>query len=218
MQGIIPIKPLELVKQEGKIDQFIGVWDKFVPKSVCKKIIDNYEDTLEKISTNAFDDQNLSVMDGNTQFDTRKLGRSDISLMMNQYSSASTIQMSQYLQSCFNHYIDEFPQLASEILFSSDMKIQKTSPGGGYHVWHCENSSYSHSSRTLVWAIYLNDIKEGGETEFLFQHKRFAPTTGTVVIWPAAFTHVHRGNPPLNGDKYILTGWYLTAPRINRSL
>ena len=28
-----------------------------------------------------------------------------------------------------------------------------------------------------------------------------------MVIWPAGFTHCHRGNPPLDRDKYILTGW-----------
>ena len=216
--SVVPIKPLELVRQEGSFDQFIGVWDKFVPKSICQKVIEDYESTLERISSNTFENTNIEPMHGNAQFENRKLGRSDISLMMNQYNPNLAGQLSQYLQACFNHYIDEYPQLASEIIFSSDIKIQKTGPGGGYHVWHCENSSYAYASRTLVWAIYLNDIKEGGETEFLYQHKRVIPKAGTTTIWPAAFTHVHRGNPPLANDKYILTGWYLTAPRLSRSV
>jgi len=53
----------------------------------------------------------------------------------------------------------------------------------------------------------LNDVKEGGETEFLYQSVRVSPKKGTLVIWPAAFTHVHRGNPPLSGTKYIMTSW-----------
>ena len=57
--------------------------------------------------------------------------------------------------------------------------------------------------------IYLNDMPEGeAETEFLYQKKRVGPTRGTVVIWPAGMTHVHRGNPVYTQDKYILTGWY----------
>jgi len=53
----------------------------------------------------------------------------------------------------------------------------------------------------------LNDVEEGGETEFLYLKKRFKPIRDRLLIFPAGFTHTHRGNPPLSGDKYILTGW-----------
>ena len=29
-----------------------------------------------------------------------------------------------------------------------------------------------------------------------------------MVIWPAYFTHLHRGNPPISNEKWIVTGWY----------
>lgn len=86
-------------------------------------------------------------------------------------------------------------------------KVQKTDVGGGYHTWHCEIDSRENCHRLLVWMVYLNDVEEGGETEFLYQHKRVKPKTGTLVIWPAGFTHTHRGNPPLSNSKYIITGW-----------
>ena len=86
-------------------------------------------------------------------------------------------------------------------------KIQKTEVGGGYHAWHYESSNREMSNRLLTWILYLNDVEEGGETEFLYQHKRVKPKQGTLVIAPAAFTHTHRGNPPLSNTKYILTGW-----------
>ena len=43
--------------------------------------------------------------------------------------------------------------------------------------------------------VYLNDVTEGGETEFLYQKCRFKPKK-MWIVWPAQFTHVHRGNPP----------------------
>jgi hypothetical protein len=58
--------------------------------------------------------------------------------------------------------------------------------------------------------IYLNDMPDGeAETEFFHQRRRIKPTAGTVVIWPAGFTHTHKGNTVLTQDKYILTGWYI---------
>lgn len=89
---------------------------------------------------------------------------------------------------------------------SRQIKIQKTCPTQGYHVWHCEHDAI-HKDRVLSWILYLNDVEEGGETEFLYQSLRFKPKTGTFILFPAHFTHTHRGNPPLSGVKYIATGW-----------
>ena len=90
------------------------------------------------------------------------------------------------------------------------LKIQKTLPKQGYHIWHVEHGpTYDNMKRVLAFTIYLNDIEEGGETEFLNQSIRVKPKTGRIVIWPAGFPYVHRGNPPLEGEKYILTSWLL---------
>ena len=88
------------------------------------------------------------------------------------------------------------------------MKIQRTEPSGGFHNWHSEtNGDWRALRRMMVYTLYLNDVEEGGETEFLQQSVRVKPKTGRIVLWPAYFTHPHRGNPPLSGTKYIATGW-----------
>ena len=68
-------------------------------------------------------------------------------------------------------------------------------------------TNYASSRRFLSFFWYLNDVTEGGETEFLYQGKRVDAKQGRIVIWPAGWTHLHRGNPPLSNTKYILTGW-----------
>jgi Rps23 Pro-64 3,4-dihydroxylase Tpa1-like proline 4-hydroxylase len=86
-------------------------------------------------------------------------------------------------------------------------KIQKTQPCEGYHIWHYENGTRANCNRILTYILYLNDIEDGGETELLYQSMRIKPERGTLILFPAGFTHTHRGNPPLKGDKYIMTGW-----------
>ena len=91
------------------------------------------------------------------------------------------------------------------------MKMQRTSPGGGYHVWHGEQGNNTHADRVLVYMLYLNSLspEEAGETEFLYQQTRLRPQENTTIVWPAAYTHAHRGNV-VHGDnaKYIVTGWF----------
>jgi hypothetical protein len=64
------------------------------------------------------------------------------------------------------------------------------------------------NSRVSVFLMYLNSIHKGGETEFLYSGQRIEPVEGRLLIWPASYTHTHRGNPPLGGQtKYVMTGW-----------
>ena len=92
-------------------------------------------------------------------------------------------------------------------LHISGMKMQKTPIGGGYHEWHFEQGDGYSSSRALAWMIYLNAVENGGNTEFLYQQVQEKPEAGKFVIWPAGYTHPHRGNPPYSNTKYIVTGW-----------
>lgn len=85
---------------------------------------------------------------------------------------------------------------------------------GGYPYWHCElypkiNDNAETLHRVVLWTIYLNDGFDEGETEFLYQQRKVAPRTGSLLIAPTAFTHTHRGNRPKGGDKYIATSWIL---------
>ena len=106
---------------------------------------------------------------------------------------------------------EEYPLIGSGMvkdLFVSQLKMQKTRPTEGYHSWHCEYNNQLENVRTaLAFMVYLNDVDEGGETEFLYQSKRIAPKFNRFVCWPAGWTHIHRGNPPLSNEKYVVTGW-----------
>lgn len=212
-----PYRPLELML-DNKItkfecNDFIAVWDSFVPKSFCERIIEYFEDVINNrasvVGTTFPDYEDTNTVNGEIQYKS-SMNRKDLSILMNYTNSTFTYQINQFLTSCALHYIHEFDQLKNLRLISTDIKMQKTPPGGGYHLWHYENGAASHSNRELTWIIYLNDVPMGeGETEFLYQRKRYQPKAGTVVFFPAGMTHVHKGNTVLTTDKYILTGWYI---------
>jgi hypothetical protein len=115
------------------------------------------------------------------------------------------------LQECFDDYISEYDTLSGMNIKCSSVKLQKTVPGAGYHVWHGEQGDGDAANRVLTYILYLNTLDDdaAGETEFLYQKMRVPPQENTMLIWPAAFTHSHRGNV-VHGDKakYIITGWF----------
>ena len=104
-------------------------------------------------------------------------------------------------------YLKKFSVLGQEKLLIYETKAIKIPIAGGFHSWHYENTGLQVSARKLVIQLYLNTIEEGGETEFLYINKRIKAKQGRLIIFPAGFTHTHRGNPPIGQDKYIVSTW-----------
>ena len=211
--GLAPYRPLELMlnPQMTKSDftDFIGVWENFVPAPFCDQLVDYGNAYLNDTIAHTIGDGNSEIMDGATMYEGKQ-HRHDKSFLVNYASEKWAAQINQFLKSCALHYVYEYSQLKRVGLSSYDIKFQKTSPGGGYHLWHYESASAAFSQRELTWMIYLNDIEDGGETEFMYQKRRIKPTKGTVVMFPAGMCHVHKGNLVMGEkDKYIVTGWYI---------
>ena len=91
----------------------------------------------------------------------------------------------------------------------SPFNLQKYEPGFSYNPIHIEDGGPREGKliRNLTFTTYLNDIEEGGETEFIYQGVKVQPKKGLTVIFPAGWTHPHRGIPAHNETKYIITGW-----------
>ena len=111
---------------------------------------------------------------------------------------------------------DLLQALIRKTLRPGKINLQKyISDQGGYPYWHCElypkpnDAAGETLHRTLLWTLYLNDDFSAGETEFLHQQRKVTPRTGSLLIAPTAFTHTHRGNMPMGGNKYIATSWIL---------
>lgn len=86
--------------------------------------------------------------------------------------------------------------------------IQKYKPKEGFFIFHYENTGDAASiKRHLVFMTYLNTVPGEGGTEFLYQKKKFKAEKGKTLIWPAQWTHTHKGIISNKHTKYIATGW-----------
>ena len=78
---------------------------------------------------------------------------------------------------------------------------------GEYYDWHVDADNEVLSSRQLVAIWYLNDVEQGGETDFYHQQLSIKPTKGKLVLFPPFWTHQHRAAEIEKGVKYIATTW-----------
>ena len=84
-------------------------------------------------------------------------------------------------------------------------RVKRYDPGEDYFHWHhdvhIENDGRMRSV-ALIW--YLNDVKEGGETEF-YTGEKIHPEKGKLLLFPSTWTNIHRGKIPISNTKYAIT-------------
>jgi hypothetical protein len=96
----------------------------------------------------------------------------------------------------------------SRLIVDNSYVLQRYKPGEGYYALHCEAGSPANMMRVLAWMMYLNDVPDGG-THFSEQEFDCEAREGRLVMWPAYFTHMHRGIVSKTSTKYIVTGWII---------
>lgn len=177
-----------------------------VSKKYCNDLIEFYENTPER---------HIDGIVGNKEVDPNVKKSRDIAF--DEFDSSDQRvrrvldPIMKELEDCFlNFYVPRF-QISFDALARFAVcpyfNLQKYEPQEGYYLWHSESSINNNQARKLVWMVYLNDVESGG-TEFLNQNLTTQAKAGTILIWPADWTHTHRGQRGALTCKYILTGWY----------
>ena len=187
----------------GDYEDFIGSYSGVVDSQFCKEIIDEF-DYFYDIG---------SVWNSSSRIKGTNSQRHDFAIDLHHIGNVHmgthySRELNDIVWGAWEEYKKVYGSLDVGGPFSAvHQKVQKTPTGGGFHRWHFEDSSVCQSNRTAVWMLYLNDNFKGGETEFLYYNKRVDAEQGKLLLWPAGYTHTHRGNLVLEGDKYIVTGW-----------
>ena len=188
------------ILNKSQIPHFIGAW-MIENKPMCDEIVHFFE-------TNPMQHQLGSIGGG---VDETKKKTTDISIKPKLLEDDRYKVFKTYIDNlicCFNDYKEQWPFLKTiDGLEIGTFNLQKYSPGGHFNALHTERSSASSQHRVLAFMTYLNDVEKGGETSFHHYEISIKPQKGKTIIWPAEWTHAHKGGFIEEGSKYIVTGW-----------
>ena len=201
------------MKEEYK--DFIGIYDESVPVDLCNEFVKNYEEAKKNrtiIDCSVKNEHTLTEKIHPMQRKDEVIYVAPLSSTI--YPKPPVQAYFKFLIECFKCYVDRYGITFHGQIFNDVFKIHKVRKSEGFHQWHYEKNTPESLDRILAYMTYLEVPKKGGETEFLHQSLRIDPIVGRTLIWPAGYTHMHRGNPPLDGEKMYITGWFNSA-RVN---
>ena len=186
-----------------KSDQvnFIGCWN-INDDDLCKKIISFFDENK------SLQNQGLSGMGKNLEIKNSI----DISIKPKDLGNPNFEIFQKYfdkLYDCYNDYLLQWPHLKEMVkdIDIGQFNVQKYKPGGHFAGVHSERTSIATVHRVFAWMTYLNEVEDGGETNFAHYKIDIKPEIGKTMIWPAEWTHAHSGGLVKSGEKYIITGW-----------
>ena len=197
-------------KFEVDAQTFIGGW--YMSEEICDQILDLYNNNKSLhepgvVGTDIINEDGKVTSRPHIDAEAKKCTQLRV-LKNAQQLSLYNIHLQAILDSYKQKY--EWADQVKYYKIVEDMSIQHYKPGEGFYRWHMENTGHGFTiNRHLVFMTYLNDVKEadGGSTFFCHYDLEVQPKKGLTLIWPAEWTHAHKGNVLKFGNKYIITGW-----------
>jgi len=189
---------------------FIGAWF-FEDQSLCDDLIYHFEQSPNKVTGKIH-----RSSDKFPKVDKSEKDSIDLNLELDTVIGTRYVNE---LQKVLEMYKIKYPSSDRTSKYQIEsINLQKYNPQGGYHQWHTERSGglFPGAYRHLVFMTYLNDVDDEGETQFEHQNIKIQPKKGLTLIWPADWTHTHRGIPSMTQTKYIATGWYAFTERTEK--
>ena len=183
-------------KKKTKFSDFIYVERDALPKSFCNNVIEKFEQD---------DRKRQGQVGGGVQLDIKRSSDLSISELddWKSYDQAFFKSLNGGLKKYIRFLPEEYMKhrALSELGNDTGYQIQRTQPND-YYIWHHDQTT----TRLVTFIWYLNDVKDGGYTEFI-DGTRIQPEAGKLIIFPATWDFLHRGVSPKTETKYLCTGW-----------
>ena len=193
-EGIqVNLSSLSFDSENNKLTHYIRVYDQVIPEVLSESMINHLHQKSNYVDSDYLRRHEISLLNPANP-DLLEQIKTLTRNIYNQYKS-DIGAVSPNLYQC-NRL--EYPVIA-QYMPSSDKKEH-------FHdhadCWHFESGT-----RVVSVIYYLNDVEEGGETQFTHLNYSVQPKKGRVLIFPSNFMYIHRANPPISGLKYVCICW-----------
>ena len=191
------------------MDNLIRVYDDVVDEESCERMIKMFEDSK--------DTELVKLEDGDNSI-------SFTQLTMSEHKEWASVQAG--MLEMFQEYIGRYN-------IDVSLKAKQWPPTYGYEAIrmkryfnndydrfdpHVDVLNHETSRRFLAFFIYMNDVEEGGETEFvnLYKPGTYVPfkveaKRGRLLMFPPLWPWYHAGRKPISNNKYIIHSYCHSA-------
>lgn len=185
--------------------EYIYIIPKTLSKELCDEIIEKFENQENTIITNpGFIHSEYKIEPSNESW-------KNIDNILFQ-------KINQYIHKYIGTYIfstTNIEYLMNNNIKDTGFKIEKYKKDEGVFDYHLESfcidekgERFIHGNQIIKYIWYLNDVDEGGETEF-WETYTIKPEVGKFIMFPATWTYPNSELIPESNDKYIITGFIL---------
>lgn len=186
----------------SSVQSYVQTFDEALPKAFCDQLVASFNQTTER---------HLVRSPGwRAGLDQSSWTELDISALADDAFKGFFYKQVEDHLALYNERLGlTLPVPATPLI--SEMRIKRYRAGTGEAFQPHFDAIYEVANRYLVFLWYLNDVAEGGETEFCDLGIEVAARTGRLLMFPPYWMYQHAGRPPISGDKYILS-MYLLFP------
>jgi len=183
-------------------------YDGVIPDEICDNVIKRYEEIEDSFIFKAkvhrgesFDTRNNDIL---YLVDNEELKKEDpelVNLTVNYILNTVYDKVILKYNASMDNAFDGLPFWTID-----ELDLLKYHKGQGFYTEHIDSDGVN-ANRYFSIIIYLNDVEEGGGTNFPLHDKTVQPKKGSVVIFPSYWTHPHKAITPVSNDKYVLVCW-----------
>jgi hypothetical protein len=176
------------------LNDLIHIHENVLDGEVCKFLIDLFEEHSDK--------HEIVVND-------RKPNFTQLNLTENSNISTKVTNIHNLLIKKTMDYRDMYYKVYDKRVFPDShafeqFRIKRYLPGEDQAFdTHVDVVDHETSRRYLSFMWYLNDVAEGGETEFL--ELVIKPQMGKLLVFPPMWMYPHKGKDTISNPKYILS-------------
>lgn len=186
--------------RRDRLSDYIMWFDDALPKHFCAQLVENFEgEPGEHVSHGRGLEPGLESS-GWTELEISS--RADAA-----FQGFFMAQIEKFL-GIYNSHLELTLPLRDYHLYQ-ELRIKRYRAGSGDSFQPHFDALGNLSHRYLVFLWYLNDVHEGGETEFCDLGIRVAARAGRLLMFPPYWMYQHAGLPPRSGDKYILSTYMM---------